>query len=72
MFAVSRHEVYLNIGELGRPEFDFPVPIYCEGLGSIYWHMVSQTARSSFETNYSAVEEGNNPEALGRLGSPLL
>jgi len=30
--AVSRHEVYLNIGEPGRPEFDFPVPIYCEGL----------------------------------------
>ncbi len=30
--AVSLHEVYLNIGEPGRPEFDFPVPIYCEGL----------------------------------------
>jgi len=30
--AVSRHEVYLNIGEPGRPEFDFPVPLYCEGL----------------------------------------
>jgi hypothetical protein len=30
--AVSRHEVYLNTGETGRPAFDFPVPIYCEGL----------------------------------------
>lgn len=30
--AVSRHEVYLNIGDSGRPEFDFPEPIYCEGL----------------------------------------
>lgn len=30
--AVSRHEVYLNIGERGKPQFDFPVPVYCEGL----------------------------------------
>jgi hypothetical protein len=30
--AVSRHEVYLNIGERGKPEFDLPVPLYCEGL----------------------------------------
>ena len=30
--AVSRHEVYLNIGEPGSPEFDFPVPLYLEGL----------------------------------------
>ena len=30
--SVSRHEVYLNSGEPGKPEFDFPVPIYCEGL----------------------------------------
>ena len=30
--ALSRHEVYLNIGRPGKPEFGFPVPIYCEGL----------------------------------------
>jgi hypothetical protein len=30
--AVARHEVYLNTGKPGKPEFDLPVPIYCEGL----------------------------------------
>lgn len=30
--AVARHEVYLNNGRPGNPEFDLPVPIYCEGL----------------------------------------
>ncbi|MBN2357247.1 VCBS repeat-containing protein [candidate division KSB1 bacterium] len=30
--AVGRHEVYLNIGKPGNPEFDHGVPIYCEGL----------------------------------------
>ena len=30
--AVSRHVVYLNTGKPGKPVFDLPVPIYCEGL----------------------------------------
>ncbi|MBE0679803.1 MAG: VCBS repeat-containing protein [Bacteroidales bacterium] len=30
--ALSRHEVYLNTGRPGKPEFGFPVPLYCKGL----------------------------------------
>jgi len=38
-----------------------------EGLGSIYWHMVSKLLLVVCETCYRAAETGTNPELLGRL-----
>jgi hypothetical protein len=38
-----------------------------EGLGSIYWHMVSKLLLAVCETYYRAAEGGANPEFLGRL-----
>jgi hypothetical protein len=40
-----------------------------EGLGSIYWHMVSKLLLAVCETYYRAAEGGNNPELLGRLAA---
>jgi len=38
-----------------------------EGLGSIYWHMVSKLLLAVCETYYRAAEAGSEPELLGRL-----
>ena len=38
-----------------------------EGLGSIYWHMVSKLVLSVQETCVSAMEEGLDDETIGRL-----
>ncbi|MDF1575022.1 MAG: hypothetical protein P1P86_07505 [Bacteroidales bacterium] len=38
-----------------------------EGLGSIYWHMVSKLLLAVCETYYRAAECGANAETLGRL-----
>ena len=38
-----------------------------EGLGSIYWHMVSKLVLSVQETCVSAMEEGLDEETIGRL-----
>lgn len=38
-----------------------------EGLGSIYWHMVSKLRLALFEVTKAAVEEGESPEVVGRL-----
>jgi len=38
-----------------------------EGLGSIYWHMVSKLVLSIQETCVSAIEEGLDDETVGRL-----
>jgi len=38
-----------------------------EGLGSIYWHMVSKLVLSIQETCLSAIEEGADDQTLGRL-----
>jgi hypothetical protein len=40
-----------------------------EGLGSIYWHMVSKLLLAVCETFYRAAESGANPKILGRLAS---
>ncbi len=40
-----------------------------EGLGSIYWHMVSKLLLAVCETYFRAVEQGNSPEILGRLAA---
>jgi len=40
-----------------------------EGLGSIYWHMVSKLLLAVCETYYRAAEGGNSPEILGRLAA---
>ena len=40
-----------------------------EGLGSIYWHMVSKLLLAVCETYYRAVEQGNSPEIIGRLAA---
>jgi len=40
-----------------------------EGLGSIYWHMVSKLLLAVCETYYRAAEDGNSPELLGRLAA---
>ena len=38
-----------------------------EGLGSIYWHMVSKLRLAAFEVTKSAVEHQVNAEVVGRL-----
>lgn len=38
-----------------------------EGLGSIYWHMVSKLRLAAFEVTKSAVESGASDEVVGRL-----
>ncbi len=40
-----------------------------EGLGSIYWHMVSKLLLAVCETYYRAAEDGSKPELLGRLAA---
>jgi hypothetical protein len=40
-----------------------------EGLGSIYWHMVSKLLLAVCETYYRAVEQGASQEMLGRLAA---
>ena len=38
-----------------------------EGLGSIYWHMVSKLRLAVFEVTKDAIEQGATPEVVGRL-----
>ncbi len=38
-----------------------------EGLGSIYWHMVSKLLLAAQESYFSAIEEGANEDLLGRM-----
>ena len=38
-----------------------------EGLGSIYWHMVSKLRLAAFEVLESAVAQSESPEVVGRL-----
>ena len=38
-----------------------------EGLGSIYWHMVSKLRLAAFEVTKSAVEQTESPEVVGQL-----
>jgi hypothetical protein len=38
-----------------------------EGLGSIYWHMVSKLLLAAFETTQQAIDEQNDPAIIGRL-----
>ena len=38
-----------------------------EGLGSIYWHMVSKLLLAAFETTKQAIDENNEPEIIGKL-----
>jgi hypothetical protein len=38
-----------------------------EGLGSIYWHMVSKLLLAAFETTKQAIDENNAPEIIGKL-----
>ncbi|MGB0770265.1 MAG: hypothetical protein ACPGPB_05885 [Flavobacteriaceae bacterium] len=38
-----------------------------EGLGSIYWHMVSKLLLAAFETTKQAMEGNNAPEIIGKL-----
>lgn len=38
-----------------------------EGLGSIYWHMVSKLLLATQECCLKAIEEGASPETIGRL-----
>lgn len=38
-----------------------------EGLGSIYWHMVSKLLLAVEECALQAIEEGQSPETVGRL-----
>jgi len=38
-----------------------------EGLGSIYWHMVSKLQLASYETTEQAVAEGEDPAVVGRM-----
>ena len=38
-----------------------------EGLGSIYWHMVSKLRLAVFEVAKAAVEQSESPELVGRL-----
>ena len=40
-----------------------------EGLGSIYWHMVSKLLLAVCETYYRADDTGSNAELLGRLAA---
>ena len=38
-----------------------------EGLGSIYWHMVSKLRLAAFEVTKAAVQDNESPEVVGRL-----
>lgn len=38
-----------------------------EGLGSIYWHMVSKLLLAAQESFFKAVDEGADPEIIGKL-----
>lgn len=38
-----------------------------EGLGSIYWHMVSKLLLAAFETTQKAIDEQNDPAIIGKL-----
>ena len=38
-----------------------------EGLGSIYWHMVSKLRLAVFEVTKKAVEQNTDPQVVGRL-----
>ena len=38
-----------------------------EGLGSIYWHMVSKLRLAAFEVTKNAVEQTESPEVVGQL-----
>jgi hypothetical protein len=38
-----------------------------EGLGSIYWHMVSKLRLAAFEVTKDAVEQTQSPEVVGQL-----
>ena len=38
-----------------------------EGLGSIYWHMVSKLLLAAFETTQKAIDEQNDPVIIGKL-----
>jgi len=38
-----------------------------EGLGSIYWHMVSKLLLAAQESYFHAIEEGANPITLGKI-----
>ncbi len=40
-----------------------------EGLGSIYWHMVSKLLLAVCDTYYRAVDQGSTPKILGRLAA---
>ena len=38
-----------------------------EGLGSIYWHMVSKLLLAALENFQKAVEQGADPVTIGKL-----
>jgi len=38
-----------------------------EGLGSIYWHMVSKLQLAAYETTEQAIAEGSDPSLVGRM-----
>ncbi|MGZ2370323.1 hypothetical protein ACXR6G_11085 [Ancylomarina sp. YFZ004] len=38
-----------------------------EGLGSIYWHMVSKLLLAAQESYFNAIQEGANPITLGKI-----
>ena len=38
-----------------------------EGLGSIYWHMVSKLLLGAFETTQKAIDQKQDPKIIGRL-----
>jgi len=38
-----------------------------EGLGSIYWHMVSKLQLAVFETCVKAINDGESPQVVGKL-----
>ena len=38
-----------------------------EGLGSIYWHMVSKLLLAAFEATQKAIDEQKDPKTVGRL-----
>ena len=40
-----------------------------EGLGCIYWHMVSKLLLASQETFYAALDSGEDPQIIKRLGT---
>lgn len=38
-----------------------------EGLGSIYWHMVSKLLLAAYENTQRALDEGSEPEVVGKM-----